>query len=198
MQQQVHFQQGSENQFAFVFSCPGREEEKAGYPAAKMTGINLAKLFVVLNEMKIEDYHFARDKITITNAWANVEYDAKTCRSEATNEEVVSPDNLCRLEGELRAVTELIIGCGQKARLAIQALAAGQRLHNGVRLVFINHLGMKSINQITRDIHGEPIIAVAKHPERFTLAAKEIGSANTGKRLEVVAAQIKEGLVAIR
>lgn len=195
MQQQVHFQQGSENQFAFVFSCPGREEEKAGYPAAKMTGINLAKLFVVLNEMKMKDYHFARERVTITNAWAKVEYDAKTCRSEATNEEVLSPDNLRRLGGELKAVTELIVGCGQKARLAIQALAAAKQLHDGVRIVFINHLGMKSINQIARDINGEPIVAVAKHPDRFTLAAKEIGGANTRKRLEVVAAQIKEGLL---
>ncbi|WP_312422252.1 hypothetical protein [Anaerospora hongkongensis] len=195
MQQQVHFQQGSENQFAFVFSCPGREEEKAGYPAAKMTGINLAKLFVVLNEMKMKDYHFARERVTITNAWANVEYDAKTCRSEATNEEVLSPENLLRLGAELKAVTELIVGCGQKARLAIQALAAAEQLHDGVRIVFINHLGMKSINQIARDIHGEPIVAVAKHPDRFTLAAKEIGGANTRKRLEVVAAQIKKGLL---
>lgn len=195
MQQQVHFQQGSENQFAFVFSCPGREEEKAGYPAAKMTGINLAKLFVVLNEMKMKDYHFARERVTITNAWANVEYDAKTCRSEATNEEVLSPENLLRLGGELKAVTELIVGCGQKARLAIQALAAAEQLHDGVRIVFINHLGMKSINQIARDINGEPIVAVAKHPDRLTLAAKEIGGANTRKRLEVVAAQIKKGLL---
>lgn len=195
MQQQVHFQQGSENQFAFVFSCPGREEEKAGYPAAKMTGINLAKLFIVLNEMKMKDYHFARERVTITNAWANVEYDAKTCRSEATNEEVLSLDNLSRLGGELKAVTELIVGCGQKARLAIQALAAAKQLHDGVRIVFINHLGMKSINQIARDINGEPIVAVAKHPDRFTLAAKEIGGANTRKRLEVVAARIKEGLL---
>ncbi len=194
MQQQVHFQQGSENQVAFVFSCPGREEEKAGYPAAKMTGINLAKLFVVLNEMKMKDYHFTRERVTITNAWANVEYDAKTCRSEATKEEVLSPDNLNRLLEELAAVTELIVCCGQKARLAIQALAAENRLQAGTRVVYINHLGMKSINQITKDIHGEPIVAVAKHPDRFTLAAKEIGSANTHKRLEVVAAQIKKGL----
>lgn len=194
MQQQVHFQQGSENQVAFVFSCPGREEEKAGYPAAKMTGINLAKLFVVLNEMKMKDYYFTRERVTITNAWANVEYDAKTCRSEATNEEVLSPDNLNRLLEELAAVTELIVCCGQKARLAIQALAADNRLQAGTRVVYINHLGMKSINQITKDIHGEPIVAVAKHPDRFTLEAKEIGSANTHKRLEVVAAQIKKSL----
>jgi len=194
MQQQVHFQQGSENQVAFVFSCPGREEEKAGYPAAKMTGINLAKLFVVLNEMKMKDYYFTRERVTITNAWANVEYDAKTCRSEATNEEVLSPDNLNRLLEELAAVTELIVCCGQKARLAIQALAADNRLQAGTRVGYINHLGMKSINQITKDIHGEPIVAVAKHPDRFTLEAKEIGSANTHKRLEVVAAQIKKSL----
>lgn len=195
MKQQVHFQQGSKDQFAFVFSCPGREEEKAGYPAAKMTGINLAKLFIVLNEMKIKDYHFARESVTITNAWSNVEYDAKTCRSEATNEEVLSPDNLNRLFEELAAVTELIVCCGQKARLAIQALAAENRLKTGTRVVFINHLGMKSINQITKDIHGEPIVAVAKHPDRFTLAAKEIGGSNTKKRLEVVAARIKESLL---
>lgn len=195
MQQQVHFQQGSENQVAFVFSCPGREEEKAGYPAAKMTGINLAKLFVVLNEMKMKDYHFTRERVTITNAWANVEYDAKTCRSEATNEEVLSPDNLNRLLVELAAVTELIVCCGQKARLAVQALAAENRLKAGTRVVYINHLGMKSINQITKDIHGEPIVAVAKHPDRFTLKPKEIGSANTHKRLEVVAAQIKKSLL---
>lgn len=194
MKQQVHFQKGSEDQFAFVFSCPGREEEKAGYPAAKMTGINLAKLFAVLNEMKMKDYYFTRERVTITNAWANVEYDAKTCRSEATNEEVLSPDNLNRLLEELAAVTELIVCCGQKARLAIQALAAENRLQAGTRVVYINHLGMKSINQITKDINGEPIVAVAKHPDRFTLAAKEIGGANTHKRLEVVAAQIKKGL----
>jgi hypothetical protein len=195
MQQQVHFQQGSENQVAFVFSCPGREEEKAGYPAAKMTGINLAKLFVVLNEMKMKDYHFTRERVTITNAWANVEYDAKTCRSEATNEEVLSPDNLNRLLAELAAVTEMIVCCGQKARLAVQALAAENRLKAGTRVVYINHLGMKSINQITKDIHGEPIVAVAKHPDRFTLKPKEIGGANTHKRLEVVAAQIKKSLL---
>jgi len=195
MKQQVHFQKGSEDQFAFVFSCPGREEEKAGYPAAKMTGINLVKLFVVLNEMKMKDYHFTRERVTITNAWANVEYDAKTCRSEATNEEVLSPDNLNRLLEELAAVTELIVCCGQKARLAIQALAAENRLQAGTRVVYINHLGMKSINQITKDIHGEPIVAVAKHPDRLTLKPKEIGGANTHKRLEVVAAQIKKSLL---
>jgi hypothetical protein len=68
-------------------------------------------------------------------------------------------------------------------------------LKAGTRVVYINHLGMKSINQITKDIHGEPIVAVAKHPDRFTLKPKEIGGANTHKRLEVVAAQIKKSLL---
>lgn len=193
--QQVHFQRGSEDKCAFVFSCPGREEEKAGYPAAKMTGINLGKLFTVLNEMRIRDYYFERSNVTITNAWANVEYDAKTSRSEATNEEVLSPDNIDRLDKELEAITDLVVCCGQKARLAIQALVDNNRLKTGAKVVFINHLGMKSINQITTDINGEPIVAVAKHPDRFTVPEKEIGSGNTKKRLEVVAARIRDVLL---
>lgn len=182
----AHFATGLQNEVAFVLSCPGRHEEMAGYPAAKVTGKNLNRLLALLGP-HLELQSLDRADITITNAWDKIEYEKLTCRSEATDAEVKQSDNLYRLAEELQHVTKLIVFCGCKAAVASKELLRLNLLSNLLQIAFVEHLGTQGLLSITADAAGKPILA-AKHQRRDGRLDRlsVIQTENTERRLCVV------------
>jgi hypothetical protein len=184
----AHYQQGIQNSVAFVFSCPGRHEQEAKRPAARVTGTNLSRLLTILAK-RLDRTDLDRDSITIANAWDRVEYRELTGRSEATPAEVRTVENINRLQNELAHVTEFIVFCGDNARVAADELNA-REWPGVVRpcFLFTRHLGLQGLLAIARDVDGKQIVPaddqIAKGPKD---SKREIQNENTVKRLKVVA-----------
>ncbi|MDI9334563.1 MAG: hypothetical protein QM533_09325 [Cytophagales bacterium] len=141
-----HLQSCAGAQVAFVFSCPGQKEELLGHPCAGATGRNLdaalPKLHALLPSVFTSPI---RRNYVLTNSWPHIEYAAKTGRSEATALEVLSPDNLHRLESELAGITTILI-CGQKAKHAVVELQAKKRLLPQTKVAIAMHLSPLAVN----------------------------------------------------
>lgn len=183
----VHFEAGKENRVAIVFSCPGRHEEAAGRPAAGTTGRNLETLLSLLNQLLRRD-DLSRANVTITNAWPHVEYRTKTGRSEASRKELLEAKNLERLRQELEEISDMVIFCGEKARIVSMYL----ELEHHPTFVYIDHLGLRGLCSIRRDVNGQPIVAVLQGST--VKVKKELQRENTRKRLAVVASSIQAQL----
>lgn len=183
---ECHIERGTCRMAAAVFSAPGRHEQAAGRPAAAGTGANLTLLGASLAGQGVP-LLARRGEFTITNAWPRVEHQEATGRSEATDAEILQPDNLERLAGEVGAVTDSIFCFGDKAHLAVAELARQGRLQPDCRVVGVRHLSMRSLNQIRTDVHGLPIVAAAGAPEA--------GRANTRRRIDVIAGEILKALL---
>lgn len=194
----VHFSPGYKSEIAVVLSCPGRHEERSGHPAAGNTGRNLERLLNIIGpHLKLP--HLSRDQITITNAWPEVEYVAKTKRSEASNPEIVQAKNLDRLAEELQHISVLIIFCGAKARLASTKLLEDKLLHCSAQIGFLPHLGNQGLNKIIQtDLSGTPIIdaRLQKRNGRHD-SIKSIKMENANRRLHVAAMQLLNTRVSI-
>jgi hypothetical protein len=85
-----------------------------------------------------------RAAYVLTNSWSQIEYPAKTGRSEATATEILSPDNLNRLERELAGITTVLI-CGQKAKHAVLELQVQGRLAK-TKIAIVMHLSPLAVN----------------------------------------------------
>ncbi|MEK3888016.1 DUF1413 domain-containing protein [Bacillus sp. FSL K6-3431] len=168
-----HYEKGLEDKIAFVFLGPGQEEQKQGKPAVGQVGENLSSLLKKLRSSSTSE-DWKREKITVTSAWNNVEYKMATGRAEASFREVLSEENLNRLVEELKDVQEYIICCSDKAYKAVIEVA--DRLNQNVKVIQIQHLDIRSINQIKKDVDGKEIAKGAKNA--------------TSKRLEVIAKNI--------
>lgn len=179
------------NRVAVVFSCPGRHEEVAGHPAARVTGRNLEILLALLAEALGRD-DLVRENVTITNAWPKVEYRERTGRSEASEREVCAPDNVERLRRELDEVSDLVIFCGRRAR----AVAPLLRLKHRPRFVFIRHPGLRGLSMIPIEALGETKPADAGPRPGAAGGGRGEASANTWRRLGVLVASICEQLQA--
>ena len=143
----VHHQPCPGATTGFVFICPGRFEAQRGYPCAAGTGANLARVLVELHRR--DPRRFAsphRAAYVVTNAWPRVEYPALTGRSVPTLEEVLAPDNLTRLAGELAGL-RWVVACGAQAHAAVRALQAQGRLGSAA-LACERHLSQRSVNGI--------------------------------------------------
>ena len=178
----LHIQPGKEQRVAVVFSCPGRHEEIAGHPAAKATGKNLEALLSLLAGA-LNRSDLSRDNITVTNAWPEVEYKAKTGRSEATNREVLAPANIRRLQGELDAISDLVIFCGAKARAVSRRL----QLRHRPKYLYLGHLGLRGLSSLKTDVEGEPILSADLQIGAGRKMSKQrMRAENTEKRLAVL------------
>ncbi len=67
-----HYKRGKRTEITFVFSCPGKQEEKRGEPAIGVTGKNLDRLLAILSRMNTKLGVITREDITITNATTKV------------------------------------------------------------------------------------------------------------------------------
>lgn len=140
-----HLQSCAGASTAFVFSCPGQKEELLGHPCAGATGRNLDAALPKLHTLLPTVFASAiRDAYVLTNSWSQIEYPAKTGRSEATAAEILSPDNLKRLARELEGITTILI-CGQKAKHAVLELQAQGRLTHA-RVAIVMHLSPLAVN----------------------------------------------------
>ncbi|MEL0630816.1 hypothetical protein [Psychromonas aquatilis] len=181
-----HISIGTESKIAFVFSCPGRNELEAGYPAAKATGTNLS-LFLSKLSAELSYGALTRKKITITNAWDKVEYEELTKRSEATSDDIKGTLNIQRLSKELENISDLIVCCGDKALLAVNECA----LKTKPKVVTLKHLGNKGLNSIKFDLNGKEILSAKKARELGDKrSAKIIGKENTALRLQILSKNI--------
>jgi hypothetical protein len=193
---QTHFSKGASDSIAFVLSCPGRKEELAGHPAAGTTGRNLERLLLQIAPC-LGGRKLTRSDVTIANAWKTVEYPAKTHRSEATDAEIRIPSNIERLAAEVQHVTELIVFCGDKAEIAAHELQKNYLPLGLPKFAYIKHLGTLGLNLITIDVNGSPIISGKKQlPVGPYSAVRHIQSANTCRRLGVVAASLAARIAA--
>ena len=160
----------TENKVAFVFSCPGQDEEIAQKPVAGQTGKNLDALLVYLNRKNSTIFKYAnRYAYRITNAWNTVEFKSRTDRTEATLKEISTPMNISRVNDELKGI-DIVIFFGIKAQ-RIESMVD----FNGT-VLRTRHLSLQSLNQIRKDKNG------------ISLKNKDKG--NTEKRLEVLAEEI--------
>jgi hypothetical protein len=128
-----------------VFSCPGQKEELLGHPCAGATGRNLDAALPKLHTRLPSVFPSSnRAAYVLTNSWSQIEYPAKTGRSEATATEILSPDNLNRLERELAGITTVLI-CGQKAKHAVLELQVQGRLAK-TKIAIVMHLSPLAVN----------------------------------------------------
>ena len=70
----AYFQKGTISNIAFVFSCPGKNEEDCSLPASGQTGDNLEILIKFLIEKNILSVGSSKVHFRITNAWDKVLY----------------------------------------------------------------------------------------------------------------------------
>lgn len=181
-----HFERGRKSEVAIVLSCPGSREEKSMRPASGTTGRNLDLLLAKLGPL-IGIADLARSDVTVTNAYTGVEYKASTGRTEASVAEVRQDDNISRLNVELADISDLVIFCGDRASVVAERIT----LHAGARSVRIAHLGMQSVNQITHDVDGKPILPVTDSKTGGDKrSAKKIGQANTSRRIDVLVQRV--------
>ncbi|TAN14605.1 MAG: hypothetical protein EPN35_14900 [Rhodanobacter sp.] len=102
---------------AFVFSVPGRHEEKGSQPVAGATGTNLNNALAILH-VRRPDLFESSEKYDyrITNAYHKPIWPKQNNgRSEATADEIKGPSNRDRVVRELEDCT-LIVWCGKKAQ----------------------------------------------------------------------------------
>lgn len=126
------------SQIAFVFSCPGREEELANHVCAGITGRNLNELLWYLNGKRSDVFqHSVKERYTITNASDRVHYPALTDDSEASLTEIMQPNNLERLRADL-SYSNIVICMGNKALLAVKATGTNKKIIMGEHLSFSN------------------------------------------------------------
>lgn len=161
---------------AFLFSAPGRLEERAGAPVAGGTGANLDDALAWLHRQAPGLFPSPRRyDYRVTNAFAEVLYEGKHGRTEASKAEILAPENLARVLRELEGV-EAVVLCGGRACLVKPALESA-----GLKVVEACHCGNRGLVGRYR----------TSHPEVSVLAT---GSERRRKRAELWGADVLAAL----
>ncbi len=166
---------------AFIFSCPGQEEQKSGKLVNGRTGKNLDIMLSILNRQYPEIFPYCgRYDYRITNSSENVHYKAFDNRSEPKEAEITDPENIRRLINDITGY-KYIITFGRCAALAADEIKKLGLMPDSVFL-YSRHLSFLSLNSsIKFDTDGNII---------------EKGSQDsTYKRLEVAAKMITDQLI---
>ena len=152
-----------------VLSAPGRAEEKAGRPAAGQTGRTLDATLAELNRLAGGTFPFTtRLDCRVVNASPDIHYPAKTGSSEASDADILRPDNLARLARALDGL-QTVLALGRKAELAVRACGFSGRVLTAF------HPSMQAINrkyQVTGETPGERSAARVALYARDILAGK--------------------------
>ena len=165
-----YFNEGKNNNVAFVFSAPGQKEEKNSKPISGQTGENLETILSILKKNGIKEFlsYENRYDFRITNSFTDILFLSKNNRTEATIKEIRKPQNIKRLKNELKDISKYIFFFGLKPQAIAYLLS-----DLNARFIFSPHLGFQSINQIECDVNGNLLIPKDNQ--------------NTEKRLQVVA-----------
>lgn len=163
----VHFNQGRGiSPVGFVFACPGRKEQIAGKVVAGSTGNNLNLLLASLscssNKFIASLFPSSnRYDYFITNASDIVHYPALDGRSLPAKKEYMNLENIERLSEEI-AHLKCVIAFGAQAKDVVQAVdniyVQRQLQPKPIFIKSIPHLSFLSLNQISVDVHGDPIL----------------------------------------
>lgn len=106
----------------FVYTVPGRHEEKAERPVYGATGTNLNYGLAFLHDLCPEIFHsIDRYDYDITNVQEEPEYKAKTGRSLPTKAEVLDPKMLRRLHNEVKHLQYVVV-CGKLTEIAFREM----------------------------------------------------------------------------
>ena len=115
------FREGNKksNKTVIVLSAPGQAEKKARRPAAGQTGKTLQKAVEKLNKKCPDEFAYKMlDDYTIINASEKVEYKKKTGRTESSNNEIKSKENIKRIDSVL-SKADTVMALGNKAKMAV-------------------------------------------------------------------------------
>lgn len=150
--------QYNDSPVAFVFSCPGQEEEKHGYLCAGQTGDNLKILIMQLYQLiQSEAKHLLdlfvsdrREDYFITNASNCVHYKTLTNNSEPGKKEILVPENLSRLNAELKN-RKIVVFCGKQAEYA------SKKINISGKSIVVCHLSNRGLVKYYKGIGREPL-----------------------------------------
>jgi hypothetical protein len=148
----------------FVFICPGRLEENAGYPCAGQTGQGLNAGLAQLTRLR-GDLFPSRDRFDylITNAWIHPEYRTRPGqprpRSLPELMEVVTRQNIERLHSEILELNH-VVACGELAHLAVRLCV--EFLNYSGNVAYVEHTSRQALGCPTNDRYDEVIKAWAK------------------------------------
>jgi hypothetical protein len=136
-----HYNEGTNREIAFVFSCPGRLEKDNCFPISGETGETFFELLKLLREKGLikENFHCRYD-FRITNATENIEYKKRTDKSEANNSDVIKDKNIQRLFDEIKDY-DRIICFGKKAKLAVSKMTDKLKNHH---ISYVRHLSTQA------------------------------------------------------
>ncbi|MBM7635525.1 hypothetical protein [Streptococcus saliviloxodontae] len=162
---------------AFVFICPGQEEENKGKPVAGQTGKNLETLLYFLNQSIPTEFPTTqRYDYRILNLSDKIFYKEKTGMSTPPVNDIDSEENIKRIIGEI-GNCEIIIFFSKNKKYAKVIEKIKIRLNSNQKTMRVMHLGFQSINRgVKCDKLNNPIIRGDKE--------------GTFKRLEVIAEDI--------
>jgi hypothetical protein len=153
-----HFNQGKYKDVAFVFSCPGKEEQENNRPVSGITGRNLE--FFISELYKGKDRNNAtRYDFRITNSVSEVFYKGLNGRTEPKASDIKNQSNIDRLYNEIKDVKKIIICFGRKAERAVSLVRKKYEFIN-IEVIYIPHLGLQSLNRlkIKNELKGEKSI----------------------------------------
>lgn len=136
----MHFHRGR-HPIAFVFSAPGAREKDSGKPVIGDTGTNLEEALRYLAQARPDVFPSCRRyEYTITNAFARpLARSLGDRRTEATREEILSPENVLRIRQELKGIP-LVVLCGAKAAYLKDVLR-----ESGSRVILCSHTGNRGL-----------------------------------------------------
>lgn len=138
----VYYNEGNRNDFAFVFSAPGKKELINEKPISGSTGDNLEVILDIL-EIECKDRYDFR----ITNAYPYKLFQKEDGRSEAKISEILVPENINRLKNELNDIKSNIIFFGDRAKSTAIYLPKLD-----ANFIFCPHLSFLSVNHIKTDL----------------------------------------------
>jgi len=136
-----HYNEGTNSEIAFVFSCPGRLEKNNCFPVSGATGKAFDVLLNLLKEKGIiKENFYCRYDFRIANATENIEYEKGTGKSQANDSEVIKDENIQRLFNQIKNY-DRIICFGTKAKLAVSKMK--NKLKNQ-HISYVRHLSTQA------------------------------------------------------
>lgn len=139
------------SRIAFVFSCPGRNEEREQTVCSGPTGKNLDDMLCYCHHKMADVFPSeSKDDYTITNAVTRVYYLSLNGKTEAKDADILDDANQKRLLNELSEY-DYVIAMGDKAKLAIELLPIkGKKIYS-------EHLSPRHLNSTyTSDLNTPP------------------------------------------
>lgn len=169
----VDYQKGkSDNDIAFMFSCPGQKEMQNGAPCQGTTGENLNIVIEKLHNLAPNTFKYTnKEDYMITNASNKVHFQSLTNDTEASTAELLDPENIKRLKNELKG-KKMVICCGDKANEVIKEVNPKIKVINCE-----DHFGSQKLNRkYPNSMFSPELTANQRREARLDIVANSIFS----------------------